>query len=78
MGRDTISRWCKNILARSGIDVNAYSSHSSRAAATSKAKERGLSMAHIQKFAGWSNEKTFALFYQKDIIQNTVFQSSIL
>ena len=37
--RDTISRWLKTIMQKSGIDVNKYGSHSVRTAATSKANE---------------------------------------
>ena len=76
--KDTVARWCKQVLSLSGIDITRYSSHSSRAAATSMAKQRGLSIDYIQRYAGWSNERTFAKFYDKPIHTNTVFQDSIL
>ena len=33
----TISRWCKAILGKAGIDIERYSSHSTKSASTSKA-----------------------------------------
>ena len=61
--KDTIARWCKCTLLLSGIDISKYSTHSSRSAASSKAKEKGIPVDR----AGWSNEKTFATFYQRPI-----------
>ena len=51
----------KNVLKASGIDINKYSSHSSRSAASSKA------YWHIVASAGWSQEATFAKYYDKQI-----------
>ena len=36
----TISRWCKAILGKAGIDIEKYSSHSTSSASTSKQKLR--------------------------------------
>lgn len=36
--RDTLSRWLKTLMSKSGIDINTFSSHSIRSAAVSKAK----------------------------------------
>ena len=38
ISKDTISRWCKSIVKESGISIHSYTSHSSRAAASSYAK----------------------------------------
>ena len=78
VSKDTISRWCKDILKLSGIDTSIYSSHSSRSAATSMARKKGMSLASIVKYAGWSNESTFARFYSKDIVPNEVFQQKLM
>ena len=40
VSKDTIARWCKETLSQCGIDIEKYSTHSSRAAASSKAKEK--------------------------------------
>ena len=42
--KDTICRWCKDILRLFGIDINLYTTHSSRAAASSFAKTKGISI----------------------------------
>ena len=48
----------------SGIDIQTYSTHSTRSAASSKAKSMGTSLKNI-KDAGWKSEKTFAQHYDK-------------
>ena len=52
VGKKTISRWCRNLLMESGIDMCKYSSHSSRSAASSKAKQRGATLQQITTSAG--------------------------
>ena len=61
--KDTISRWLKNVMSRSGIDINTVSAHSVRAASTSKAYANLVPVDNILKVAGWSNER----FYKKPI-----------
>ena len=63
----TLSRWCVTVMKESGVNVNVFGSHSTRSASTSKCKISGLSFKEIAKSAGWSNEKTFAKFYDKPI-----------
>ena len=65
--KDTISRWLKNVMSRSGIDINTCSAHSVRAASTSKANANLVPVDNILKVAGWSNAETFARFYKKPI-----------
>lgn len=74
VGKETISRWCKNVLKNAGVDLTSFSSHSSRSAATSKAFHNGIPLSKIMEFAGWSNERTFANFYKKDINVLPTFQ----
>ena len=50
----TIAIWCKNIMEKPGIDIEAYSLRSRRFASNSKAKLKGLSMAEINRAAGWN------------------------
>ena len=56
--KDTICRWCKDILRLAGIDINLYTTRSSRAAASSLAKTKGISINEIMDLAGWSSEKS--------------------
>ena len=73
----TISRWVRTTLQLAGIDINVFTSHSTRAASTSKARSIGLSLTAINKAAGWSNSSTFGRFYNKTIHESN-FGSSIL
>lgn len=67
----SISRWIKQTLSVSGIDVTKYSAHSTRHAATSKASDAGVNIEIIRKSAGWSNNSTtFARFYKRPIISD--------
>ena len=49
----------------SGIDIHKYSTHSTRSAASSKAKYLGTSLKNIIKCAAWKSGKTFAQHYNK-------------
>ena len=60
--KDTISMWCKSITKESGISTHSYTSHSSRAAASSYAKTGGASLSKIVQSVGWKSERTFARF----------------
>jgi hypothetical protein len=68
--KDTITRWIKVILNRSGISTKIFGSHSIRSASTSKAKYNAVPIDEILKKAGWSNVKTFAKFYDKKIVKD--------
>ena len=65
----TISRQCKVILGKAGIEIEKYSSHSTRSAFTSKAKIKGLTLSEINKAAGWKETSTFRRFYHKPILK---------
>lgn len=64
---NTVSRWIKTCLFSSGIDTDLYTAHSVRSAAVSKAKSRKVPIDDILAKAGWSNVRTFAAFYDKQI-----------
>ena len=49
-----------------GVDVNTFTPHSTRAAATSKASGT-VKLGTILKSAGWRNARTYAKFYNKPI-----------
>ena len=76
MTSSTIARWIKSVLMKPGIDVSIFKAHSTRAASTSAAADRGVSSNDILKMADWSRESTFARFYHKPIIdEGTSFES---
>ena len=62
VARCTIARWLKMLMTRAGIDVSKYKAHSTRAAASSKAKVLGMSAEQIIDRADWSNVNTFYKF----------------
>ena len=75
--RDTVARWVKWGLQRSGINTEVYKPHSTRMASTSHAFQKGLSLEVIMAAAGWSQAGTFAKFYHKPVktFANTILQS---
>lgn len=74
----SISRWIKQVLSESGVDVSIYSAHSTRHAATSAAHAAGLSVDMIRKTAGWTNTSSaFARFYNRPIINEGDFASAV-
>ncbi|XP_068738595.1 uncharacterized protein [Montipora capricornis] len=78
VSRDTISRWVKTVMQKSGIDVNLFRPHSTRAAATSKAFLKSVPLEHILSVAGWSSSDTFANFYKKPVINTDSFSTVLL
>jgi hypothetical protein len=64
VSKDMVACWIKEVLRDAGIDTNIYSSHSSRAAATSYGFAKGTRITEIMDAAGWSNAQTFASYYQ--------------
>ncbi|XP_068749289.1 uncharacterized protein [Montipora capricornis] len=78
VSRDTISRWVKTVMQKSGIDVNLFKPHSTRAAVTSKAFLKSVPLEHILSVAGWSSSDTFAKFYKKLVINRDSFSTVLL
>ena len=70
MTSTTIAKWEVNVLKEAGVNVSVFNAYSTRSAASSKANDKGLNLAEISKAAGWSNTKTFAMFYKKTISEN--------
>ena len=66
---DTISRCTKVELGITGINTNAYKSHTWQSASTSKAKDNGVSIGDILKWGCWKSKNTFQKFCAKDIIK---------
>ena len=63
----TIGHWLKDMLKAAGINTSIFSAHSTRSAATSKAKATGVPMSEILKVANWSSSSTFCRFYNRTI-----------
>ena len=78
VSRSTISRWIKVVMCSSGINVEVFRPHSTRAAATSKAGASCVPLDQILSTAGWSSVSTFAKFYNKQIDVKNSFAESVL
>ncbi|XP_047027863.1 uncharacterized protein LOC124635941 [Helicoverpa zea] len=67
----SISRWIKEMLRESGVDVNIFTAHSTRHASTSAASRSGVSIDVIKQTAGWAgNSLCFAKFYNRPLIND--------
>ena len=77
VSRETISRWIRLIMESSGVDTSAFKPHSTRAAATSKAKASNVPIDEILRTAGWSSSRCFDRFYNKPVGTST-FASAVL
>ena len=66
VSKETLSRWVKIVLGRSGIDIKHFKAHSTRAASVSAALRNSVNLNEILATAGWSNANTFFKFYNKD------------
>ena len=60
--KNTLSRWVKYVMKKSGIDINTFGPHSTRSASTSAALRSGVPLDVIMKVSGWSTKFTFARF----------------
>ena len=67
VSRDTISRWLRTVMSNAGIDCTRFKTHSIRSASVSKAKCQFVPIDQILKKAGWSNTKTFGVYYDKPV-----------
>ena len=76
--KETLARWCKNLLSKCGVDISKHSTHSCRSATSSKANNSGVPWKTILDSAGWASEKTFARHYNKPIDEEAFIQDNVL
>lgn len=76
----SISRWIKQTLKNSGVDIGTFSGYSTRHAATSAAFRKGVNLDVIRQNAGWSKQSSvFIKFYNRPLREsNCQFASVIL
>ena len=75
----TISRWIRSVMYLAGINIEKFKSHSVRSASASKAKLCHIPVSEIMKVAGWSSQKTFALYYNIPLEhQSSSFADAVL
>ena len=78
VSKDTITRWVNDIMGKAGIDISKYVTHSCRAAASSYAFNKKVSLKRIMDSCGWSSERTFANHYRKQIQDNSTIGEQLL
>ncbi|XP_050305596.1 uncharacterized protein LOC126742834 [Anthonomus grandis grandis] len=75
----SISRWIKCMLSKSGVDISMFTAHSTRHAATFAAARKGVSLDTIRLSAGWTEKSsTFANFYQRPLLSKNTFANDVL
>lgn len=72
---NTMSRWVKLALQKSGVDTTVFAPGSTRAAA---AIHRGVPLQTVLKQAAWQQKSTFTKWYQKPIQKQVNYQKAIL
>lgn len=78
VSRDTIGRWLKTIMQKSGIDVTIFKPHSTRAASTSAARGLKIPVDTILRTVGWSKDSVFRKYYSKPISMNATMSEKLL
>ena len=56
------------MLQKSGIDINVFGAHSTRAASTSAAKAANVPIGLIMDAAGWTTASMFGKFYDGETL----------
>lgn len=76
----TLSRWTKEILKKSGLNTSIFTAHSTRHASTSAAKRNGVDIDNIRKTASWTEKSnTFANFYNLSLgVEKDLFAKAVL
>ena len=59
VARETISRWVKFVMREAGSNVEQFKPHSTRAAASSAGKFKGVPLQNTRKAAGWTQKSAF-------------------
>ena len=78
VSKSTVSRWVKTTLGLTGVDLTDFKPHSIRAASTSAASRMIVPLETILHTAGWSNQCTFAQYYQKEVHKQGDYATRIL
>jgi hypothetical protein len=65
--RSSISRWIRQVMELSGIDISTFKPGSTRGASASMAVRQGATPDQIMRHGDWSNLGTYQRFYGRDI-----------
>ena len=78
VSRETISSWIRTTMEKAGIDITTFKLHSTRMAATTRAKAASVPVHEILRTAGWSLSRSFNQFYDKPVMEESTFASAVL
>lgn len=80
VGAQTLGRWIKKTLQKSGIDTTIFKAHSVRHASTSAAFKKGIDLNIIRKTAGWTKtSQVFAKVYNRPTVdKENIYADTIL
>ena len=79
--RDTVSRWLREVLLLSGVNTEVFSSHSFRAASTSKARTANVPIDDILRQGQWATQLTWMQHYNLQVQpqpRSSVFAAALL
>ena len=62
---NTVSRWIKSLLKKTGINTSIFGAHSTRSAAAYRAVTEGASVGAVLHAGSWAHEVTFNRFYNR-------------
>ena len=78
--RASISRWIREVMELSGIDIGTFKPGSTRGASSSMATRQGAKPDQIMRHGDWSCLGTYQRFYNRDIgdvpVGRLILQSS--
>ena len=75
----TVSKWIKEMLKETGVDVDIFKGHSKLSASTSKLCLSGISVDDILSRRSCSNESTWQKLYHKQVLsKEKLFQEEVL
>ena len=74
--RPTISGWIRGVLEKAGVDPKIFRTHSTRAAATSKAR-KFLPLPKVRAAADWSSQRTFIKHYKRKVLDRGEFTRAV-
>ena len=73
----TVSRWLRTVLAEAGVNTSVYKAHSTRSAASSKAR-LFLSIEKVMEAADWKSEQVFAKHYCREVSARGEFAAAVM
>ena len=74
----TIAKWILCVMTQAGIDTTRFKAHSTRSASSSRASSQGVPLSEILKKGHWSFNSTFEKFYNREVEETSVYESSVL